>query len=125
MAPRARPQAPSAYCSGKSADERWAAVHSLRMAGVQRLGYRQVAAAKNFYQAMAPTSIIGKWKEFATRWFSRVRKGKGVEDEKRDGRPGFVTRDEALVIATQWTQGTVGRGGDKRGYSSMEEVSCT
>lgn len=123
MVPRPSPQ-PRATGSGrKSDDERWAAVHSLRMAKAQGLGYPQVTKAKQYYQQMAPTSIITKWRTFAVRWMMGVRKGTGVADAKRSGRPPKVTPMEALIIATKLTQGTVGRGPTKRPYCSMEEVS--
>ena len=128
MAPRPAAKPPHAGGSGKSADERWAAVHSLRMAGAQRLSPSRLSAALPLFQDMAPTSTIakggGKWKSFASLWFNRVRAGKGVEDAKRSGRPPKVTNSEALTIATKLTQGTVGRGSTKRPYCSMEEVSC-
>lgn len=82
-------------------------------------------AAKEFYQAMAPTSKVTKWRPFAVRWCLRVRAGKGTADAKRGGRPAKVDPMEALVIATNWTQGKVGRGAGRRGYCSMEEVSWT
>lgn len=124
MAPRAAPPAAAAHRGGKSADERWAAVHSLRMAGAGRLGQRAVTAAKRFYQAMAPTSEISKWRAFATRWWRRTQAGKGTADARRSGRHAKVSREEAYIIATQHTQGTVGRGDNKRPYCSMEEVRC-
>lgn len=109
----------------KSPDERWAAVHAARMVG--GVGRKQLAKAKAYYHMMAPTSAIKKWASFAKRWFKRTRNGAGVKDAKRSGRPPKLSKEQVLLVATLTTQGTVGRGADKRPYCSMEEVSppCT
>lgn len=96
----------------------------MRMTNARKLGQYAMTAAKQFYQAMAPTSVIAKWPAFVARWWKRTQRGQGVEDKKRKGRTPRVTRDDAYIMATQHTQTLVGRGEDKRHYRSMEEVRC-
>lgn len=120
MAPRAAPPAGRTNTGPKTSDERWAAVHAARAAG--GLAGPRLAEAKRLYHLMAPHSTPTKFKQFATRWHRRAAAGKPLHDAPRGGRPPKLTRQQVYTIATEWTQGTVGRGIDKRPYRSMVEV---
>lgn len=102
-------------------DERWAAVHAARMAG--GLEGDQLHEAEGLYNLMAPGKHVSKFKQFAVRWTERDTGSGGVTAKKPTGRTPKLDRDTVLLMATDWTQQTVGSGARKRHYLSMEEVS--
>lgn len=102
-------------------DERWAAVHSARMAGGIAGG--RMAAARQFFARMLPARPVSKVRDFIERWTLRARAGEGVKPHKSTGRPPKIDNKLLFTIATVWTQKGVGTGIHHRPYESMDEVS--
>lgn len=122
--PGAAPAAPAPLPPGPKAESNHrAAFQAMRVAEQEgKAGKEQLSRAKELYEQMTSERAPSKWKKYATRWYTRGLRGDNMECAK-GGRKHFIDDGLAKVIAEDWTQQGVGRGGSWRPYFSMEEVS--
>lgn len=80
--------------------------------------------AKAIFEKMTKERPPTHFKEYVLKWTARQASGAGLQGTQKGGRPPKLPPDLVETIARVWTQAGVGRGGDRRAYSSMKEVSC-
>lgn len=99
---------------------REAALMALNLAGGSSTA--QLKEAKSLFVKMTNEPAPAHWSKYVRHWAARLRAGGTLQARKPSGRPPKISNQEALTIATEWTQHGVGRGQNWRAYENMKEV---